>query len=70
MTTRSSSRDRRHPDVIGGRPLPPMTPKERERQEKFLAEVREASKESRVRIGEAIKDAVREALEAAKGKSE
>ncbi len=66
MTTKRRSRDRRYgPNQIGGRPLPPLTPEEKERHEKFLAEVREASKESRVRIGEAIKKAVHEALEAA-----
>lgn len=43
------------PNAFTGRPLLPMTPKEKERHEKFLAEVREASKESRVRIGEATK---------------
>lgn len=67
MTTMRNGRDRRYgPNQIGGRPLPPLTPEEKERHEKFLAEVREASKESRVRIGEAIREAVREGLEAAK----
>ena len=37
--------------------------------QEFLREVREADKESRVRIGDAIKQAVSEALEAAKEKS-
>ena len=70
MTTKRGSRDRRYgPNQIGGRPLPPLTLEEKERHEKFLAEVREANKESRVRIGEAIKQAVREALQAAKEKS-
>ena len=69
MTTRSS-RDRRYgPNQIGGRPLPPLTPEEKERHEKFLAEVREANKESRVQIGDAIKKAVHEALEAARDKA-
>ena len=65
MTTRSS-RDRRYGhNQIGGRPLPPLTPEEKERHEKFLAEVREANKESRVRIGQAIKEAVQDALKGA-----
>ena len=70
MTTKRGSRDRRYgPNQIGGRPLLPLTPEEEERREKFWAEVREASKESRVRIGEAIREAVREGLEAAGAES-
>ena len=72
MTSTRGRRGWRYgPSQIGGRPLPPLTPEEKERHEQFLAEVREASKESRVRIGEAIREAVREALEeTAKGEAE
>lgn len=66
MATTRSGQDRKYgPSQFGGRRLPPLTPEERERHEKILAEVREASKESRVRIGEAIRQAVHEALEEA-----
>ena len=37
--------------------------------QEFLREVREADKESRVRIGDAIREAVREGLEAARDKA-
>ena len=47
-----------------------MTPKEKARQEKFMAGVREAMKESRVRIGESIREAVREGLEATQSKAD
>ena len=49
-------------------PLPPLT-REEQRHQDIRRRAEEAAKEDGVRIGEAIKKAVHEALEAAKEKS-
>ena len=54
-------------ESVRSRPLPPLTERE-EQKAAFLQEVREASRESRALIGEAIRKAVREALDEPSGK--